>query len=254
MKYLISILLLLAVACSTPNDPAPSKPSPSKPDVVKPEPTKPVKKSCKAMGCHYIRNKEGKPLEPKVALTLKQHCNLQLQGSGFVDGQMYGYWTKNSLHKLNCSSISSKISGTVKFIKDKNPYGTGVKLWALTPFKSIAVDPKYIPYGSDVFIPELEGRQYKFEGRLRIHDGWVKAQDTGGAIKGNHIDFFIGPYDGTWSDRYKFIAEHFPFVKSKSSARFTAYVTNKERGIKKKRMRLWSTFYYLPEYKSCECE
>lgn len=229
------ILLLLLVGCSSE---VVVEPKPTEPVIVNPT-IKP-----KPAHCLYIRAKDGKPLEPKVSLTRKQYCNLQLQGTGFVDGKLYGYHTKNNLHKTDCSDISSKISGTVKFLVDKNKYGTGVKNWPITPFKSIAVDPRYIPYGSTVYIPALKGARYEFEGKQHVHDGYVKAEDTGGAIKGRHIDFFIGPHEGTWSDRYKFVAKRFPFVKSKSSAKFDAYV-------KGKRLRLWSTFYYLPVYRSC---
>ena len=44
------------------------------------------------------------------------------------------------------------------------------------PGRTIAVDPKVIPYGSKVFIPSL---------------GWRIAEDTGGAIKGNRIDILM---------------------------------------------------------------
>jgi 3D (Asp-Asp-Asp) domain-containing protein len=47
-------------------------------------------------------------------------------------------------------------------------------------YHSIAVDPKLIPEGSRVYIPA-----YK-----RINGGWFVAQDTGGAIKGRHIDVY----------------------------------------------------------------
>lgn len=42
--------------------------------------------------------------------------------------------------------------------------------------RTIAVDPKVIPYGSKVFIPGF---------------GWRVAEDTGGAIRGNRIDILV---------------------------------------------------------------
>ena len=43
----------------------------------------------------------------------------------------------------------------------------------------IAVDPAVIPLGSTVYIKSM---------------GYFKAEDTGGAIKGNRIDIFVGDY------------------------------------------------------------
>ncbi len=49
--------------------------------------------------------------------------------------------------------------------------------------RSIAVDPKVIPLGSDVYIPAY----------AQVNGGWFEAQDTGGAILGRHIDVFVPP-------------------------------------------------------------
>ena len=50
-------------------------------------------------------------------------------------------------------------------------------------YHSIAVDPKLIPEGSRVFVPAYRP----------INGGWFVAQDTGGAIKGRHIDIYRPP-------------------------------------------------------------
>jgi 3D (Asp-Asp-Asp) domain-containing protein len=47
-------------------------------------------------------------------------------------------------------------------------------------YHSIAVDPRLIPLGSHVYVPA-----YRHTG-----GGWFIAQDTGGAIKGRHIDVY----------------------------------------------------------------
>jgi 3D (Asp-Asp-Asp) domain-containing protein len=51
-------------------------------------------------------------------------------------------------------------------------------------YHSIAVDPRLIPEGSRVYVP--------FYRRLGL-SGWFLAQDTGGAIKGRHIDVYRPP-------------------------------------------------------------
>jgi 3D (Asp-Asp-Asp) domain-containing protein len=52
----------------------------------------------------------------------------------------------------------------------------------LTPYKSVAVDPRLIAFGSKVYIP-----QYSNQG------GWFVAEDTGGAIQGRHVDVYRTP-------------------------------------------------------------
>jgi 3D (Asp-Asp-Asp) domain-containing protein len=58
----------------------------------------------------------------------------------------------------------------------------------LTPLKSIAVDPRIIPLGSIVYIPQAEG--VNVDGQ--ILNGLFYAHDIGSAIKGKHIDVFVG--------------------------------------------------------------
>ena len=72
-------------------------------------------------------------------------------------------------------------------IRNQGPYGaTGA---ILTPRVSVAVDPAYIPLGSVLAArAELPGPS---GGTLPL-SGLVTAQDVGGAIKKNHIDYFYG--------------------------------------------------------------
>jgi 3D (Asp-Asp-Asp) domain-containing protein len=49
--------------------------------------------------------------------------------------------------------------------------------------RSVAVDPSVIPLGSHIFIPSYQS----------VNGGWFEADDTGGAIVGNHIDVFRPP-------------------------------------------------------------
>jgi 3D (Asp-Asp-Asp) domain-containing protein len=60
-------------------------------------------------------------------------------------------------------------------------FGSGPSL-DLDYYASLAVDPSVIPLGSRVYIP-----YYKRQG---LGTGWFKAQDTGGAIGGRHVDVY----------------------------------------------------------------
>ena len=72
------------------------------------------------------------------------------------------------------------------------PCGTGDGLTAtgtkVTAGRTIAVDPKVIPYGTKVYI---EGY------------GWRVVEDCGGSVKGNHIDVAMGSHDEAMSKGVK---------------------------------------------------
>lgn len=53
-----------------------------------------------------------------------------------------------------------------------------------TPGRTIGVDPSIIPYGTEVYIEGI---------------GWRIAEDTGGAIGGNHIDILVDTHENALS-------------------------------------------------------
>lgn len=60
-------------------------------------------------------------------------------------------------------------------------------------YHSIAVDPRLIPLGSRVYIPAYR----------HLGGGWFLAQDTGGAIRGKHVDVYRpAPYSPDDLGRY----------------------------------------------------
>ncbi|MEZ4368969.1 MAG: 3D domain-containing protein [Kofleriaceae bacterium] len=73
----------------------------------------------------------------------------------------------------------------------RHPYGRGAGQRPLVPFKSVAVDPRVVPIGEPIYIPELDGIRLP-DGSL--HDGCVRADDTGGGIKQRKMDFFVVTY------------------------------------------------------------
>jgi 3D (Asp-Asp-Asp) domain-containing protein len=58
----------------------------------------------------------------------------------------------------------------------------------LTELKSIAVDPRLIPLGSIVYIPQAEN--VVVDGKPQ--SGVFYAHDIGSAVKGKHVDVFVG--------------------------------------------------------------
>lgn len=83
-------------------------------------------------------------------------------------------------------------------LNDEGPYGSIGR--TLTPFVSVAVDPKTIPLGAllalDTELPAGDGVTTPFAGLML-------AQDTGGAIKGTRCDLFCG-----FGYRAKYLAGH----------------------------------------------
>lgn len=75
---------------------------------------------------------------------------------------------------------------------DEYPYGRGAGRRPLIPFKSVAVDPRLVPIGEPLYIPEFDGLMMP-DGH--VHDGCVRADDTGGNIKKRKMDFFVVSYD-----------------------------------------------------------
>jgi len=84
----------------------------------------------------------------------------------------------------------------VEVDRDSYPFGIGVAGYALVPFRSLAVDRRYIPIGHTVEIPDLIGTPLP-DGTG--HDGCFVAVDGGGAINGHHIDLFV-PSEAAYRD------------------------------------------------------
>jgi hypothetical protein len=72
--------------------------------------------------------------------------------------------------------------------RDEFPYGRGAGRRTLIPFHSVAVDPRLVRLGEPLYVPELDGLPLP-DGS--VHDGCVRADDTGGNIKQKELDFFV---------------------------------------------------------------
>jgi len=116
---------------------------------------------------------------------------LNMEGSGILrDGRVLNYDGKCRYGVGICFKTLEPA---------EHPLGRGVQARSLEPFRSIAVDPRFIPIGSPVYVPELVGVAMPDGTR---HDGCLRADDQGGAIKLHKMDFFVESYFN-----FKFIAE-----------------------------------------------
>ena len=108
---------------------------------------------------------------------------LKLEGSGVLrDGRVLNYDGECNYGIGTCFRALEP---------SEHPLGAGAQGRRLDPFRSIAVDPKYIPLGSPVYVPELVGVTMP-DGTL--HDGCLRADDVGSAIKQHKLDFFVESY------------------------------------------------------------
>jgi 3D (Asp-Asp-Asp) domain-containing protein len=108
---------------------------------------------------------------------------LRLEGSGLMmDGRVVNY---KGACKFGYGTCFEQLDIA------ELPFGRGAGARPLIPFKSVAVDPRMIPIGEPLYIPEFDGLQLP-DGS--IHDGCVRADDTGGGIKKRKMDFFVVTY------------------------------------------------------------
>ena len=117
------------------------------------------------------------------AFSAKFIWNLRMEGSGLLaDGRVVNY-----------SGACKYGTGTCFEQLDVRefPFGRGARRRTLVPFKSVAVDPKLVPLGEPLYLPEFDGLRLP-DGS--VHDGCVRADDTGGGIKQRKLDFFVVTY------------------------------------------------------------
>lgn len=151
-----------------------------------------------------FRDRNGTPLSDPVSPL--NWCRGAIEGSirTTKDGQLrtINFAGTKPDSQLDCAQVLSInpsqkpwiiSTGKSYFAPAIGSWGDGVNGFRLVPFRSAAVDKSSIPFGSVIFIPSLRGQRLQLPtGQSIVHDGFLFAADTGGAIKGNHIDIFCG--------------------------------------------------------------
>ena len=160
-----------------------------------------------------------------LKLSLCNWCTANIEGTVYIEKEEHiyvlNYAGRSKEIQNDCRDCekykkydSYKKTGKVLW-EFSSDFGKGVLNFKLKPFKTIAVDPSKIPYGSVLFIPEAKNTIYIDEnGERKIHDGYFFAADTGSKIKGNHIDLFLGNTN----------INPFSFVKSDENKTFEALI------------------------------
>lgn len=236
--------LLLSITLSY----APTSAGQSSSDFSIPPPSQEASQRLQLWATHYFvhaapSTPTGTPFQDKAGTALSDNvsprdwCLAAIEGTVQVkfngEPQTLNYGGVGTKTKVDCAAIlkinplkNPWINGTGKsfFKKAGGTYGDGVKGYRLVPFRTIAVDKKTIPFGSVIFIPGAQGIEIQLPtGMTAKHDGYFFAGDTGGAIKGSHIDVFCGASSKNC----------FPgFVRNHETFKFDAFVVSDKEIIK----------------------
>ena len=89
--------------------------------------------------------------------------------------------------------IDGRGKGPPRWKLSPHDYAVGFSGCRLVPFRSVAVDRRVVPLGSELIIEETRGMKLP-DGT--VHDGIWYALDTGGRIRNNRVDLFVGAGKG----------------------------------------------------------
>ena len=237
MKQIVPILLFAMVASAHADPPTQS-------DFSLPESKSPTPPKLELWATHYFVHaasvvSTGIPLRDKSGTALTENisprdwCLGAIEGTVLVnstDGpKTLNYAGTSGDPQVDCAATLNidpaqkpwiTAVGKSYFAKAVGPYGDGVAGYILVPFRTVAVDKAKIPFGTVLYIPRARGAEVTVGAGQKIrHDGYFFAGDTGGAIKGNHIDVFCGASSTNCFDG---------FIKSDESRTFEAFPIDDE--------------------------
>lgn len=179
-------------------------------------------------GAYPLRDMQGQEIGPRMSL--RNWCDTAMEGSvkiNQINGEVktFNYQGVTNDYIVDCTSIypRHKAIGRTKYREANGVYGDGLDDYILSPYRTFATDVTYITPGTALYVPAARGAKITTPtGRVITHDGYFFAADKGGAIKGTHIDVYIGTSKK---------APFFPWIGSKESKTFKAYVVKDQKVI-----------------------
>lgn len=125
----------------------------------------------------------GKDCAPIARVSRLFAAEAELQGTGRLkDGRTINIWGKCGCPRSPCFRVTT------------SEWGNSGSGRPLLPFRTVAVDRRKVPLGTLLYVPELDGKRVPGKPPIGgfIHDGCLAADDTGGSIRGNEVDLFVG--------------------------------------------------------------
>ena len=188
-----------------------------------------VRPSWTSVAAKPLIGKNGKAVSPP--LSIQDWCDAAMQGSIWVDNGKddpvaYMYVDSGGPEQVVCDKYFGELSTRIKsatrrarFQQFHHPQACDVRVIPLMAFRTVAVDRERIKMGTVLYIPKLRGKTFWNNGEIFVHDGYVIASDTGGAIEDNHIDMFVADAN----------VKPFPdIVRSNPRHTFEAYIVDKD--------------------------
>ena len=160
-----------------------------------------------------LNDADGKPTGVKLANC--DWCDAAIEGTVRTTDKngkavTLNYAKTSSTQQCDCNltcpkyaKYANKKIGYTLWAPAKGEFGDGVGGYKLVPFRTIAVDKKFIPIGSLIFIPQAVGVEITLpDGSKSKHDGYFFAADVGGDIKAKSYPRLLWP-EGQKSLRFR---------------------------------------------------
>lgn len=182
-----------------------------------------------------LKGMNGADLGPR--LSAKNWCLAGVEGTVAIKAAggaltVYNYAGKKGSSQTSCAGFTGLSPALVAALEKtrwrpaRGPYGDGASSFILAPYRTLAVDRDEFSLGTVLYVPDARGVKIRLpDGTSTRHDGYFFAGDVGGAIKGKHVDFFLGIAK----------ANPFSFVTSSAQGKFTAKVVKNKDTIAKLR-------------------